>query len=94
MELPDDIQNRIARDFEAGANEAAEQVVKYLGNQEREPVRTARCAIYLAQGSVQELTRMLDVALRDWRNVILWAEYDKGKEPPVRDFDVPFDETT
>jgi hypothetical protein len=94
MDLPRDITNRIGRDFGASANEASEQVAVFLCKQEEEPARSARCAIYLAQGSLQELSRMLDEAFRDWRNVILRAEHDKGKGPRVRDFDAPFEKTT
>jgi uncharacterized protein YgbK (DUF1537 family) len=94
MSLPEDIETRLTRDYGSEMAVAREQVEEYLEKQEHEPVRTARCAIHLASGSLEELDRMLDAGIRDYRDVILWAEYDKGKEPPVRDFNVPFDETT
>jgi len=90
--LPADIEAKLLEDFGEQAKAAMERISEYLNSQQREPVRTARCAIHLAHGSLEKLERMLDEAMRDWRNVILWAEYDKGIEPPQRDFQVPFRE--
>jgi len=92
MNFPADIETKLAKDFGEQAKTAVERISEYLNSQKREPVRTARCAIHLAHGSLEKLERMLDEAMRDWRNVILWAEYDKGNESPQRDFQVPFGE--
>jgi len=92
MNFPADIETKLSEDFGEQAKTAMERISEYLNSQTREPVRTARCAIHLAHGSLEELERMLDEAIRDWRNVILWAEYDKGIESPQRSFQVPFGE--
>ena len=94
MNVPEDIESRVSRDFGANSADALELVTSYLVKMTHEPIRTTRCAIYLASGSIEELDHMLDQGRRDWRNVIWWAEYDRCKGPPVRDFNVPFDETT
>lgn len=89
-DIPIDIENRLRQTFGAAFEDAQQQVAAYIQHQKREPIRTARCAIFLAEGSLDELEKMLDVGLRDWRNVILWAEYDKGAKEPQRDFLQPF----
>ncbi len=39
--------------------------------------RIIRCIIHLASGDVNKMEQLFQVALKDWRDVILWAEYDE-----------------
>jgi hypothetical protein len=56
--------------------------------------RVLRCAVHLAAGDLDRLNQWLADARRDWRNVILEAEYAPGVETwgdiRVRDFARPF----
>ena len=53
--------------------------------------RIIRCAVYVANGDLQTADRALSLALIDWRDLIVWAEYDKKFDAQLRDLGVPFD---
>ncbi|MFW9993946.1 MAG: hypothetical protein ACFFD4_18020 [Candidatus Odinarchaeota archaeon] len=40
--------------------------------------RIIRCILQLSEGKEEKLTHYIQAALEDWRDVILWAEYDKN----------------
>lgn len=44
----------------------------------REPAspRIIRCVLHLASGDVDSLEQYIDTCLKDYRDIILWAEYD------------------
>ncbi|MCB5973082.1 hypothetical protein LIT07_12075, partial [Flavobacterium psychrophilum] len=55
--------------------------------------RIIRCIIFLSENSVEKLNENINSAKIDWRNIILWAEYenDQNNEPKLkRDFNKPF----
>ena len=39
--------------------------------------RIIRCVLHLAAGNEEEVTRLIEAAITDWRDVILWAEHDE-----------------
>ena len=45
--------------------------------------RINRCIVYMANGSIKELENAIRVAKTDWRDAILWAEYEhtEGNSP-------------
>jgi len=40
--------------------------------------RIIRCILHLAAGNEEEVTRLIEAAITDWRDVILWAEHDEN----------------
>ena len=55
--------------------------------------RIIRCIIYLSENSIEKLRENINSAKIDWRDIILWAEYenDEKNEPKLkRDFNKPF----
>ena len=48
---------------------------------EKASPRIIRCIIKISDGDMDLLERYIKSALSDWRDIILWAEYDKeGKK--------------
>lgn len=91
MPLAPDITARIKRDF---ASEEAAPVVELLGElnanaQLQFGDRVIRCIVYLSKGSVDEISRYIQVAHGDFRDVIFFAEYDANNKR-LRDFEQPF----
>lgn len=85
--FPADIAAKIAVDF---AHEPSDCVLALLDEYKgAEKARVIRCAIYLANGSIDKLLQMIGSAQTDYRDVIYWAEYDRD-DRQVRDFNLPF----
>jgi hypothetical protein len=82
MPLPDDILQRVARDFAAQNVAAAVDSLDAFRGPERP--RVLRCVVHLAEGSPERLQHFLRVAELDYRDVILFAEYDR-QDRHVRD---------
>ena len=56
--------------------------------------RIIRCIIFLSESSVEKLKENINSAKIDWRDIILWAEYENNErnEPILkRDFNKPFE---
>ena len=56
--------------------------------------RIIRCIIFLSENSVEKLNENINSAKIDWRDIILWAEYENNErnEPILkRDFNKPFE---
>ncbi len=52
--------------------------------------RVIRCIVYVANGELKTAQRAVSQALTDWRDVIVWAEYDNNFDTQLRDLSVPF----
>lgn len=97
MAFTDDIVNRIKNDFGESANEAsrilteAQSKYDYLKSD-----RIIRCIVFLAKGDLTDLSKYIDSAVTDLREVIFWAEYTgitESKTPKrIRDFTKTFEE--
>ena len=87
--LPYDIARRVVQDF-PDPNDAAKvrDALELLDCPE--PERIARCILHLSAGSVSDVTRYVSTAMRDYRDVILFAEYDRD-DRRLHDFSRPFD---
>ena len=58
-------------------------------NQELSSDRILRCIVFVANGDLNRLEKAIDLAREDYRDLIVWAEYDEKNER-VRDFSNPF----
>jgi hypothetical protein len=88
--LAADIEARLAQDY---PSESLTDVLGSLAtyrNSERN--RVIRCIIHLSDGNPQRISYFVGVAAQDYRDVILWAEYD-AKDQQVHDFSKPFVQT-
>jgi hypothetical protein len=54
--------------------------------------RLARCALFLARGSLQKLEEAVSLGKMDYRDLIVAAEYDRA-DNQIRDFNQPFPAT-
>lgn len=54
--------------------------------------RLIRALVYLAQGDLEKLKKAIALARKDWRDVLLQAEYSYPETVRVRDFDKTFHE--
>ena len=85
--LPKDIRNRIRRDFSIDKYSLVESLLdQYSG---REPDRVMRCIIHLSNGSYEKLKVNIETANLDYRDIILFAEYDLN-DRQINDFKKPF----
>ena len=87
-----DIEEKINRDFEL-PDEAA-LVLSVLGDfADRHPDlssdRILRCIVFVADGDMGVLEKAMDLARLDFRDLIMWAEYD-GNDNRTRDLTLPF----
>jgi len=51
--------------------------------------RIMRCVVFVANGDLDLLDKALELAVIDYRDLIVWAEYDE-KRLQVRDLSKPF----
>jgi hypothetical protein len=90
--LTRDILGKINRDFET-PDEAALALSVLADfvhqNQELSNDRILRCIVFVAKGDLDMLDKAIDLAKTDYRDLILWAEYDENNER-VRDLSTPF----
>ncbi|MBK8869636.1 MAG: hypothetical protein IPN19_00975 [Elusimicrobia bacterium] len=74
--FPLDIESQITKEFKNEANDARNILEEYR----KQPVaslRTIRCLLALSKGDIEKNKGSYDTAKGDWRDLILWAEYDK-----------------
>lgn len=93
MSLPADLLRRVNRDFNDPAT--ATQAIRRLERARAEAPdlfsgRILRCAVFAAAGNLETLDRALDLARIDYRDLIVWAEYDNDFENRRRDLSRPF----
>ena len=81
---PPDIVERVIRDFDADAIGQVHCWLEDLGSD-----RLARCALFLARGSVTALKAARDRGTADYNDLIMAAEYDKA-DNRIRDLNQPF----
>ena len=90
--LARDILEKVNRDFEIPDEAAlalsvlADFVEK---NEELSGDRILRCIVFVARGDLDVLEKAIDLAKADYRDLIVWAEYD-GQDERVRDLSTPF----
>jgi len=93
MPLPADIRRRIARDF--GPADASALLVDIAAHRTSGPRifsdRIVRCIVYVAGGDLEIAGRAIALALVDWRDHIVWAEYDGKFDQQLRDLNHPFE---
>jgi len=90
--LAQDIIERLEWDFDDPEEAAlATSVLKDFAeeNQELSNERILRCIVFVARGDLNRLGEAIDLAKIDYRDLIVWAEYDEKRER-VRDLSVPF----
>ena len=90
--LARDIWGKVNRDF--GTPEEAALALSVLAdfvdqNQELASDRLLRCIVFVAKGDLNRLEKAIDLAKEDYRDLIVWAEYDE-KSKRVRDLTNPF----
>ena len=92
MPLTDDILARIRADFPQGemlnAIEQLEQLQREDGRTFDE--RILRCVLYVAKGRISVVHDAMELARTDYRDLIVWAEYDGQFETRRRDLSLPF----
>lgn len=87
---PIDIIEKIKLDFGQSWNKAFSEIQKLIISDESfRSNRIVRSIIYLGNKDIVHLEKIIEQAKTDWRDILLWAEYDK-KEKRVRDFNNEF----
>ncbi len=81
---PRDIVDRVMEEYPADAIGQIHLWFKELGSD-----RLARCALFLARGSLSGLKEAVALGMTDYRDLIVAAEYDR-KDNQLRDFNQPF----
>lgn len=85
--LPEDILAKAAADF---AHEPSDRILALLeAYKGADRARVIRCVLHLASGDIDRLHHLMGTAQRDSRDVIYWAEYDRG-DKRIHDFNQPF----
>lgn len=91
VRLPSDICRRIAADF---GGESREIIALLKAERQRDPAlfgdRILRCAVHVAGGARETLMRAIELAHIDYRDLIVWAEYDGEFGERKRDLGAPF----
>ncbi|UCD30793.1 MAG: hypothetical protein JSV38_08135, partial [Desulfobacterales bacterium] len=78
--LAQDILGKVNRDFEAPDEAAlALSVLADFAEQNRKLAsdRVLRCIVFVAKGDLDVLDKAIDLAKTDYRDLIVWAEYDE-----------------
>lgn len=87
--FPPDIESKITKDFKNEATDARNILEEY-SKKPTASLRIIRCLLALSKGDIGKLREFYDAAGGDWRDVILWAEYDKAANR-IADYNNPFD---
>jgi len=91
--LPLDIRRRIDRDFApAGAGELLRELhTLHRADPKIFSARIVRCVVQAAAGDLAAARRAIALAQTDWRDLVVWAEYDNQFGERLRDLSVPFE---
>jgi len=92
MMLARDIWGKVNKDFETPeeAALALSVMADFVDqNQELSSDRILRCIVLVADGDLNRLEKAINLAKTDYRDLIVWAEYDEKNER-VRDLTNPF----
>ena len=92
MILARDIWGKVNKDF--STPEEAALALSVLAdfvdqNKKLSSDRIVRCIVFVANGDLNRLEKAIDLAREDYRDLIVWAEYDEKNER-VRDLTNPF----
>ena len=79
-----DLESLVTSSFGDRAEEAL-TALRSIGTepQDREPERTRRAVVSLAQGDMGRLQHFVDRAHQDYRDVLMWAEYPREPNEPA-----------
>ena len=95
MELPDDVVRWVSLHFNEAEREQALARLRSAEIHTGEPAgpRLLRCVVFSSRGNLKRLDQQIRELGRDFRDVIMGAEYtrDAGKDVHVRDFNNPMD---
>jgi hypothetical protein len=99
MTFKPDIVRKTQTDFADKSSEVFETFKDAIENTENlKTDRVIRCIIFLSKGNIDELNRLIKVAINDTRDVMLWAEYENLNSnfnyKRIRDFNKTFEEST
>ena len=78
-----DIKKKVEIDFGLGRSASVLSnieglVERFYAQYRKNPsARMIRCILHLAEGKEEEVTRLIEATITDWRDVILWAEHDE-----------------
>ena len=88
-----DIYQKIQADFGEDAAEA-KKLLDELDARTKGLVsnRLIRAIIFLSNGSIDQLKAKIELARKDWRDVLLQAEYSYPDTQRIRDFEKTFHE--
>ena len=97
MTFKDDINARIRTDFGENSNKATTMLLDAINKVDYlKTDRIIRCIIFLAKGNLTDLSKYIETATFDTRDVMLWAEYEKlsgdFNYKRKRDFNKTFEE--
>ena len=95
MLLTPDILQKLQQDFGDDYKKAVQLVEDYAKREPEISVRIHRGIVYVSKGSLGKLKQAIDLALTDWRDLIMWAEYEGSSLDDalrVRDFTKTFAE--
>jgi hypothetical protein len=89
MILPEDIDARIENDFPSQDDrDLVKSIISALSVDEK--IRVARCILFIADGDLDRLGKLEDLANTDYRDVIMAGEYEYPSNKKLRDFNDPF----
>ena len=89
--LKSDISKQISSCFKSYSQEALALFEEFVAsNREVTDDRLLRCIVYLSKGDINILCEVIDLAEKDFRDLIWSAEYDCD-EKGLRDFSAPFE---
>jgi len=98
MTFKPDIIRKIQTDFDDKSSEVFKMLNKAIEAKYFKADRVIRCIVFLANGSIDELNKLIRVATNDTRDVMFWAEYEKlngdFNYKRLRDFNKAFEEST
>ena len=93
MTLARDIVEKVNQDF-ADPDETALALSVLADfaeqNQALASDRILRCMVFVANGDLDVLGKAMDLAMIDYRDLIVWGEYDENYQR-VRDLSIPFE---
>lgn len=91
MALPQDIVVQIHRGFSGDEARAVAARLESMEGERDFSDRIARCIVFAAQGQMDLLEHAVALARSDYRDLIVWAEYDNHWQR-LRDLSRPFEE--
>lgn len=91
IDLPEDLRVRVARDFGSHARHVVERLTAFKAESSSIATdRILRCIVQASKGDEASIQRYVDLAKKDWRDLITAAEY-QYPDVRLRDLSEPFD---